>query len=398
MRIFDYFFNRYGIPLLVVGSTGTGIKLYFGKVGYLTSGNSEIFSSLEGLEQLDNFQADQPQDIGEQPKAPAELPPPVKQPEPSVPEIVTFAKKISGTGFKLINENTSDDVIRNIMFQRLYPNKDDAFSYRADQLFKGSISFSFKTKNFESKHKKHLKTISKPDNKQVNDFKQSCLAALKIEYTNDKDGNNQLSRLREWCTEPKVKDVLSRHKFKVFSDPKHDKQVEAGIRKILAGWFKKEKNHKWWEKQSFFSKDEIKQILNGKESVGIKNEKEVTVNQIRIVKDKCLKELDKNFERENFYLTKDFIDQMNNKSSLKVDAFQEVAIFCSVPTEAKDYVKDAMQGVLRNHFDSKIKNDYCYVNGKQPAYYAKVSTADPFEGKTFWCAVRLLYETKPKKP
>ncbi|WP_216083181.1 hypothetical protein [Candidatus Mycoplasma haematohominis] len=381
MRIFDYFFNRYGIPLLVVGSTGTGIKLYFGKVGYLTSGNSEIFSSLEELENLNNFQADDP---NTQPSLPPK------------PKVNTFSDQIDKQKFTLFTESTTEEVIRNVMFQRLYPNKDDGFTYGKDQLFKGGVSFKFKEKTFNSKDgTKHLKTIEKPDSTEVNKFKEACLKALQTEYTEANGGSDQVARLREWCTEPKVKDVLGRHKFHVFSDDKYKAKADENIKKIIFGWFKEDGNHKWWEKQSFLSENEIQQILNGK-SNGFKEESEITPENIKIVKDKCLVELDKKFERENFYLTKDFVDQMADQPSPKpkVDAFQEVALFCSEPTTAEDYVRDAMQGNFKADFEDKDKKDYCYFDNKQITDYKKVSTTDPFEGKTFWCAVRLLYETK----
>ncbi|WP_216083183.1 hypothetical protein [Candidatus Mycoplasma haematohominis] len=180
----------------------------------------------------------------------------------------------------------------------------------------------------------------------------------------------------------------------MFSEKKHAGQIDDSIRKILASWFKKDGATKWWEKQSFFSADEVQQILKDKEEEGIKGESEVTQEQIEFVKKKCSDELEKEFNRENFYLTKDFIDQMEDPSKLKVDLFQEVALFCSVPTTAKDYVKDAMQGVSKKDFLDKDKTDYCYVADKSLTDYEKVSTIDPFGGKTFWCAVRLLYENK----
>ncbi|GCE63876.1 hypothetical protein [Candidatus Mycoplasma haematohominis] len=117
MRIFDYFFNRYGIPLLVVGSTGTGIKLYFGKVGYLTSGNSEVFISLEGIDEAQNLPI---VDLNADQKLPAITP--VVEPKKT-----TFADKIDSTKFKVFSDQTTEDVIRNVMFQRLYPNKDEEF-------------------------------------------------------------------------------------------------------------------------------------------------------------------------------------------------------------------------------------------------------------------------------
>ncbi|GCE63883.1 hypothetical protein MHSWG343_08900 [Candidatus Mycoplasma haematohominis] len=410
MRIFDYFFNRYGIPLLVVGSTGTGIKLYFGNVGYFTSGDSPIFYSLEEAdpskdlisvpEEPDKLQPQEPLQVPDNKEAIVSPPAPivVEPLKPSVPKIITFSDKISEAGFRLVTENTTDDVIKNVMFQRLYPNKDAGFSYNPNQLFTGSIRFTFQSKIFKSRDgRKQLNTIQKPNNALVASFRKSCLDALKIEYKDDTSGKNQLSRLREWCTEPRVKDVLGRHKFQVFSDNRYKGKVDDSIKKILVGWFKKEGKHKWWEKQSFFTPEEVKKILNKKENIGIKSEREVTQDQIKIVKDKCLKELEKNFERENFYLTKDFVDDMSSKlvPKPKVDLFQEVAMFCSVPTTAKDYVTNAMQGVLKTSFDQKIKKDYCYVSNKQPTHYAQVSTTDPFHGRTFWCAVKLLYAPKP---
>ncbi|GCE63882.1 hypothetical protein [Candidatus Mycoplasma haematohominis] len=391
MRIFDYFFNRYGIPLLVVGSTGTGIKLYFGKTGNL------YFVDSDSLNSGDKVNPDLP--IADTPSIPATVLQPAKR------KVVTFSEKIDNKRFKVFTQDTKKEVIRNAMFQRLYPNKDDHFSYSENQLFTGGVVFDFNAKTFESKDKtKHLKTIAKPDEGKIEEFRNACLQALQKEYPEDEEekNKNQVAKLREWCTEPKIKDVLSRHKFHVFSDNNYKDKVDESIKQIIFSWFKAEGDKKWWTKQSFLDEEDVKKILAGKEDKGFSDASEINGDHIKVVKDKCLKTLEKEFERENFYLTKDFIDQMDGKpdEKPKVDLFQEVALFCSVPTTAEDYVKNAMQGNFKEDFEEKDKDDYCYVEGKKPEDYKKISTTDPFEGKTFWCAVRLLYKTNnpPKKP
>ncbi|GCE63588.1 hypothetical protein MHSWG343_05850 [Candidatus Mycoplasma haematohominis] len=358
MKVFSEFFNHYGIPLLFVGSTGTGIKLYFAKAGYLTNSQlSEIKFVL-----------------------------PEKKHK--------YSDEITNAGFTLVTSSTTDEVMQNIIFQRLFPNKDVTFSYSKGQVFAGSTEVKFEAKVFKTKNGKELKTISKPDKKYVEDFRKACLSALDKEYQDDKDkdgpNSKELARLREWCTEPKIKDVLSRHKFTLLKTDENNKEDDAYWQEIIkGGWFSNTGGTKYWEKQTFIKEEEDLKKIIGDQKTGFTGE-EVKPEQIAVLKKACKAALDKEFTRENFYLTKDLIDNVEPTTpELKVDLFQEAALFCSKPISAKEYIEKAMQGIAYTTVQTPANTEYCEISEKNISEW---KTNNPLDGKTFWCGVKLLYE------
>lgn len=99
---------------------------------------------------------------------------------------------------------------------------------------------------------------------------------------------------------------------------------------------------------------------------------------IDLLKDKCAKTLAKSFNRTHFPAPKDFL-----KNDKEADEFQEVALFCTVPTTAEDYVKAAMQGDIYTSIPRDLENDYCHEAGKDISHYKAVKTTDPMGGKSF---------------
>lgn len=112
--------------------------------------------------------------------------------------------------------------------------------------------------------------------------------------------------------------------------------------------------------------------------------------KIKTLKDKCTSSLNKPFTRTNFPATKSFLNS-------NADEFQEAALFCTVPTTAEDYVKKAMQGEIHNSIPKDMENDYCHEEGKDINYYKNIKTTDPMGGKSFWCAVRMIYHKQTSK-
>ncbi|GCE63997.1 hypothetical protein MHSWG343_10050 [Candidatus Mycoplasma haematohominis] len=384
MKIFGYLFNKYGIPILFTGSIGTGIKLY------LVRGNFFVPSStLNSSDDLSHLRKKIIQVI----------------PEPKIEE-KSYFDALKESGYTLVTESTQDSVLQNILVQRLFPYKHAELTYKNNRMFSGSPEITFTKLEYTDKSQKKVEYLNKPTIEDTKKWKEACKTALAVKKPkSDLDSKNntnsvyqELSRLREWCTEPKIKDVLGRHKFQLFTDNRYSEKVESAIKQIILDWFKKEGEIKFWEKQNFFTKEEIEKILKGKENEGISKDSEITEEQINLIKDKCSTVLNKDFVRNSFYLTKDFLDGMDNATSkdIKVDEFQEAALFCSIPTTAKDYVQNAMQGQVKSSFAEEDKQDYCYVDNKKAQEYESIKTTDPFDGKTFWCAVRLLYEPKPK--
>lgn len=142
-------------------------------------------------------------------------------------------------------------------------------------------------------------------------------------------------------------------------------------------WITKSEYH---GKQSFFTSEDLTK-LNGE------NDEE----KLKLLQKKCSEALAKPFERTNFPATKDFLGEKD------ADLFQETVIFCTVPITAQKYIKDAMKGQIKNSISDEYRKDYCYINGKSANEYSQVKTTDPLGGKSFWCAVRMIYYKEDKK-
>ncbi|GCE64014.1 hypothetical protein MHSWG343_10220 [Candidatus Mycoplasma haematohominis] len=378
MKVFSYLFTKYGIPILFVGSIGGGVKLYFNKTWYsfqsVSSAKEFLDANLPALEKHKSYL-----------------------------EVLQEAK------YTVVNKDTSEQVLQNILTQRLFPTRHAQLHYPVNRMFSGSKAVTFKQQTYTNQGGKTIKYLEKPTKEDTENLKQACIQALAgtkpesqfaVPRDNatkeNKETFSELSRLREWCTEPKVKHVLARHKLTLLNTDENKHEDDTDWKEVIAGgWFKKEGDKKNWESQTFI-KDTSTFLGNKKDSNGIESISDVTEEQIKALKKQCQVALEKNFERKSFYLTKDFIDDIKdgNKPD-SIDEFQEAALFCSKPMSAGDYVKKAMQGIVDEKLDAADKQDYCFVDGKdKPNDYSEIKTNNPMSGKTFWCAVRMVYDPK----
>lgn len=139
-------------------------------------------------------------------------------------------------------------------------------------------------------------------------------------------------------------------------------------------------NPQYHDQQSFFTASDLKKMKDGKDD----NEK------ISVLKRRCNAALNKTFTRYNFPATTSFLKPLNQKA----DEFQEAALFCTMPTTVEDYIQKAMQGKLRTDIPKDVQNDFCYDASVGVDKLRNIKTTDPMGGKSFWCAVRVMYEKK----
>ncbi|GCE63922.1 hypothetical protein MHSWG343_09290 [Candidatus Mycoplasma haematohominis] len=309
---------------------------------------------------------------------------------------ITYGSELKEVGYQLVETSTDKSVLLNIMMERLDPTK-SSLTYTATTRFSVSPQVAFKTKEFKSRVGStdySLTVLQKPDEKYVDEWKTACITALDKDVTkeqlkvNSSNEGKELARLREWCTIPSVEQVLRRHKLKPLntgnsSDDEKWKKVIAG------GWFKKESSKKNWEDQSFITASDLETVV-GKDEKGINSEDDVDESKINVFKNRCKEELKKPFVRNNFYLTTQFIKGISGEPKLTIDPFQEVALLCVESMTAEKYIKDALQGDVKEAVDLS-SSDYCYMSDTD---YSKWTTNNPLGGKTFWCAVKALYKNK----
>lgn len=162
--------------------------------------------------------------------------------------------------------------------------------------------------------------------------------------THNTESNKELSRLREWCTEPKIKDVFGRHKFTVLhtdtnADDTHWKEIIKG-------------GHSFYKDGKAINPEKIKHYLcRGNEKNSWREwwwfgciSKEPSDEQISVLKNACKAVLDAAFTRDNFYLIAQFINNMTEATKPTIDPFQETFFFCVQPTTASDHTTKVLQG------------------------------------------------------
>ncbi|WP_216083008.1 hypothetical protein, partial [Candidatus Mycoplasma haematohominis] len=308
----------------------------------------------------------------------------------------TYGTELTKKSFTLVNESTEDSIILNIMMERLDPTKAN-LTYGSGQRFKTSSQVVFGHKTFTStvgNSNYSLTVLQKPNVSYVAAWKTACVTALntvvtaEVETRNSQE-YNELARLREWCTVPKVDDVLKRHKFKPLSTT--DEKDDAKWKEVIAGgWFKKENNKNNWEDQSFIDGEDLDKVI-GANKEGIKDKESITKEQIDVFKNKCKAVLGQAFVRDNFYLTTQFIKGMSSDTTKPtIDPFQEAALFCVEPMTATTYITGSLQG--SESADIVVANtDYCYLTDNQRETW---TTNNPLGGKSFWCAVKALYKNR----
>ncbi|GCE63552.1 hypothetical protein MHSWG343_05490 [Candidatus Mycoplasma haematohominis] len=311
----------------------------------------------------------------------------------------TYGSELEKNNYKLVDLQTEDSILLNIMMERLDPTK-DKLKYTEKQRFEVNPEIIFDTKEFKSSIENteySLTVLQKPNSKYVEPWRNACIKALAVEVTEkewrtqNSDQSKQMARLREWCTIPTVDHVLRRHKLTPLNtDLNNNKDEEDWKDVISGGWFKKkEANKQPWEDQAFIKDDDLTSVI-GADKSGIKDKDSVTNAHIEIFKRRCKEELEKPFERTNFYLTTQFINGISADSRPKIDAFQEVALFCMKPMKASEYITKALQGKVQTQVIIPT-TDYCYMSSRD---FDQWTTHNPLDGKTFWCAVKALYKAQ----
>ncbi|WP_216083638.1 hypothetical protein [Candidatus Mycoplasma haematohominis] len=325
--------------------------------------------------------------------------PAVPTEELQTPTRRTYGTELTKKDFSLVTANTDEKIVLNILMERLDPTKDSLTHYKGTK-FKDSPQVVFKNKTFNSNvgtNSYSLTVVQKPDTSNVDPWRQACVVALDREVsaqveTQGSEEYKELARLREWCTIPTVEHVLRRHKLTPLNVNVNDNKDESDWKEVIGGgWFKKEGDKNNWEDQSFIKDNDLTTII-GAEKTGIKDKSEVTKTHIDLFKNRCKAELEKAFERNNFYLTTQFINGVTDSQKPEIDPFQEVALFCMKPMKASDYIKSALQGNVKITVDTP-STDYCYLSSND---FDNWTTNNPLQGRTFWCAVKLLYAQKGK--
>ncbi|WP_216083061.1 hypothetical protein [Candidatus Mycoplasma haematohominis] len=393
MSIFSTIAKAVTATGVVSGAAGVGSKMYlknghgFGTMDVnstsnTTDSNTVPSANFESQPTRNESSTDQPQQVTDTTKT-------------------TYGSLLKEKKYELVKTETSNEIILNIMMERLDPTK-DSLSYSTGQRFSGSAQVTFQIKKFDSRvgdKDYSLTVLQKPQESFINSWKQSCITALDREVDRTKaektttDEGKELARLREWCTEPTVDQVLRRHKLTPLNtDNTNDDEKWKTV--IAGGWFKKEGDKKNWEEQSFVSANEIDTFLKDKKETGISLTSEVTKEQIDFFKQKCKAELQKPFTRTNFYLTTQFIKGIKEDNKPTIDPFQELALFCVESMKASDYITKALQGDVQTSVVLD-QSDYCYMT-ETSNNFDSWTTNNPLEGKSFWCAVKALYKAKSK--
>ncbi|GCE63996.1 hypothetical protein MHSWG343_10040 [Candidatus Mycoplasma haematohominis] len=392
MSIFSTIVKALTATGVVSGAAGVGSKIYlknghgFGTMDVVNSTSSTPTSdpsTQSNTESQDTSKHTKPESVSDTAKT-------------------TYGSLLKEKQYQLVETNTSNDIILNIMMERLDPTK-NSLKYSKKQRFSVSEEVTFGTKTFTSQvgDKSYSLTIlQKPDQQYIEPWKKSCIQALSVEVIKTKveDSKTQeyseMAKLREWCTIPTVDQVLRRHKLTPLNTDVDNHKDDAEWKKVIAGgWFKKETDKDNWEDQSFIKGTDLDTVI-GNDKRGINSESEVDKTKIDVFKNKCKAELEKAFERKNFYLTTQFINGITETDKPTIDPFQEVALFCVKPFKASEYVTASLQGLVHEQVEIST-DDYCYLSNIENK--DSWTTNNPLGGKSFWCAVKSLYKAKVNK-
>ncbi|GCE63531.1 hypothetical protein MHSWG343_05280 [Candidatus Mycoplasma haematohominis] len=313
----------------------------------------------------------------------------------------TYGSLLIDKKYELVKADTSNDIILNIMMERLDPTK-DSLSYSQGQRFSVSSPVTFGTKKFDSQiggKNYSLTVLQKPQDTFIDPWKQACIQALAVEVTKEKVEKSgtteysEMAKLREWCTIPTVDQVLRRHKLTPLNTNTEDTKDDEEWKTVISGgWFKKEGDKNNWEDQSFIKDEADLNIVVGTDKSGINGKNDVDKSKIDVFKKRCKDELSKPFERKNFYLTTQFINGITGDKP-EIDAFQETALFCVKSFTASQYITDSLQGLVSDSVEISA-DDYCYLS--DVSNKESLTTNNPLGGKSFWCAVKSLYKAKPR--
>ncbi|GCE63885.1 hypothetical protein MHSWG343_08920 [Candidatus Mycoplasma haematohominis] len=365
--LFSTWFSTLGVPTLVAGSVGGGIKLYLRHF----SSNANALSFLEL--------------VSDDVIAPR-----------------TFLDVIKTRNLTPIDDKTTNAQLQTVLLHRL-DSRVNTFEFKDEELFKGSkkvkveqgdkVTGTFtaepgRTENFE------IHVWKQPTAHTA--YKNSCKEALANNYEAEKD-EQELEKLIRWCTViSNNEELLTRSGFETLNtDTSIDKDNEDWKKIISGGWFTKStanETYKHWEKQGFLDNGELKKLLGENLDKEIKTTDQVTKEHIDLFKGKCEAVLKKEPSIQSFPISTLFREGINStkKPSYVVDSFYEATFFCVKPMKAEDYVTNVLKAQVRKVEDRAkgTGNRICSIEGNQTYEWY---TYQPAEGKGFWCGVRELY-------
>ncbi|GCE63585.1 hypothetical protein MHSWG343_05820 [Candidatus Mycoplasma haematohominis] len=351
-------FNFFGIPSIIFGSLGGGVKIY-----------------------LDNFHSTLNIDS---------------------PYSGTFKKAIEAQGYQVISSSSTHEESKFSLVHELDPHL-NTLHRKANDLFTGSSAFKLevhtiaKGKVTPEQGNEISFTITwtkNPTHSDTNHHKEDCVKALDKPY--DSKNKDEFDKLVKWCTVIRNNgDLLKRNGFTLLNT--EDTSDDAIWKKVISGgWFTKgtqKENYNYWDKQSFFSAEDLKTLIGeGTNIKEIKSENDVETKHIDLFKKKCKAALEKSPDIKNFPLSKYFLSGTTDPTkNLSVDSFFEAAYFCTTPIKAEDYVKNNLKAQTRESSESKgLTCSLEYVENYE--WY----TNQPAQGKGFWCGVQVLYKGKTK--
>lgn len=283
----------------------------------------------------------------------------------------TYLETFMEEKLTVVGENTTKEQLENILLGRMFPNYRKEHKQSANQLFTGSPEIKLSGTIRKNSVGREMFILGKNVQKDLDGWKRACVAALNKKPT-DPNNHSQKYRLKEWCTVSTVRKVLLRHKFRMPTSEEQWKDI------LKSEWIT---NNRYSNKQSFLTGEELTKL----------NSAEVDVkDKISTLKGKCDVALSREFSRTNFPAPRDFLDTLS-EGDKRVDEFQEAALLCTIPVTAEKYVQEAMKGTIHASLPTDMANDYCYDADKSIGYYRNIKTTDPMEGKSFWCAVRVIY-------
>ncbi|WP_216083640.1 hypothetical protein [Candidatus Mycoplasma haematohominis] len=366
--LFSRWFTAVGVPTLVTGSVGGGIKLYFRNFDP---------NAIYGLSLLDS-------ETNQKPKK-------------------TFLEVIQERKLTPISDQTQSAQIQTVLLHRLDAHL-TSFGTQDNEFFEGSKKITLEKQEHKIEGtsiaetgreiKFELQPWKKPN---ASRHKQACTEALKKTY-DEKTDTEKLNKLIKWCTViDSNRELLTRSGFRPL-DTTSGKDDDHWRKIIAGGWLTSKKNendnkiYKYWEQQAFFDDAALKQLLGEKLEQEIKTESDVKEVHINLVKEKCKVALNLAPKMDTFPLSTFFHKGIKepDKSKYKVDNFFEAAFFCVEPMKAEDYIKTVLHANVRpvDSKDAGSGNRICSIESTQNYDWY---TYQPAEGKGFWCGVRELY-------
>ncbi|WP_216083189.1 hypothetical protein [Candidatus Mycoplasma haematohominis] len=311
----------------------------------------------------------------------------------------TFLELIKSVGLTPIDDTTEESKVQLVLLHRL-DSHITPFATKDNELFDGSKKIDIKKENKISGTAVTERGSSEPfeihlwKKPQVRAHKKACQDALAKTYDSSASAE-QLKKLARWCTViNNTEELLTRSGFTIL-DTETNKDDEVWKEVISGGWFTVSKDNsdfKYWNKQSFFTGNDLKTLLGESLNQEIKNKAQVASGHIDLFKNKCKASLAEAPVINNFPLSNFFRDGISEgtRNKYSVDNFYETAFFCVKPIKADDYIKTVLHGRTRASIPNEgaTGNRICSLESTDPYDWY---TNQPAEGRGFWCGVRELY-------